>query len=418
MKTEKMQKQIESMIPTPQQIVEHLDKKLEEAKRLYAAANAEQRYVLERLFPQLKESEGERIRKAIVLFFELQDDNTTYSFIPKKDILSWLEKQGTKLSVYQNVLFKIATILLQHEDKEGSPLEQIRSIVVDDSLSAMDLEGQKPADKVEPKFHVGVWITNSIETVQITGYDIDYGYQVDYKGNLQHRDTDIIEKEYHLWNIQDAKDGDILACNNDILSICIFSHFDGINNKYASFLCHCGLEGEGLGQELNINGYHDDSTGYVPATKEQRDLLFQKIKEAGYEWDADKKELSRIYSILGQAADEHAFSNTCRLIGDKECVELQDYLKSLIPQSKLEWSEEDEQTYFKSVEALEDFGKFELADWLKEHKNQFLKPQNTWKPSDEQMGALLSKLHVLKGGGDKVQGMLESLYYDLKKLKE
>ena len=31
-----------------------------------------------------------------------------------------------------------------------------------------------------------------------------------------------------------------------------------------------------------------------PATKEQRDLLFSKMKEAGYEWDADKKELKKI----------------------------------------------------------------------------------------------------------------------------
>ena len=35
-----------------------------------------------------------------------------------------------------------------------------------------------------------------------------------------------------------------------------------------------------------------------PATKEQRDLLFQKMKEAGYEWDADKKELKKIEQKL------------------------------------------------------------------------------------------------------------------------
>ena len=35
----------------------------------------------------------------------------------------------------------------------------------------------------------------------------------------------------------------------------------------------------------NFNNYG------TPATKEQRDLLFQKMKEAGYEWDAEKKEL-------------------------------------------------------------------------------------------------------------------------------
>ncbi len=31
-----------------------------------------------------------------------------------------------------------------------------------------------------------------------------------------------------------------------------------------------------------------------PATKEQRDLLFQKMEEAGYEWDGEKKELKKI----------------------------------------------------------------------------------------------------------------------------
>ena len=47
-------------------------------------------YVVETIFPELKESEDEKIRKAIIEFFELQDDNTTYSFIPKKDILRYL----------------------------------------------------------------------------------------------------------------------------------------------------------------------------------------------------------------------------------------------------------------------------------------------------------------------------------------
>lgn len=51
---------------------------------------------LEYIFPGLKESKDERIRKAIIEFFELQDDNTTYSLVSKKDILIWLEKQGDK----------------------------------------------------------------------------------------------------------------------------------------------------------------------------------------------------------------------------------------------------------------------------------------------------------------------------------
>ena len=34
--------------------------------------------------------------------------------------------------------------------------------------------------------------------------------------------------------------------------------------------------------------------GSHPATKEQRDLLFQKMEEEGYQWDAEKKELKKI----------------------------------------------------------------------------------------------------------------------------
>ena len=73
---------------------------LERARYLYNAA-MDTGYMgecktLEVLFPELKESEDERIRKAIIEFFELQEDNTTYSFIPKQDIIAWLEKQGEK----------------------------------------------------------------------------------------------------------------------------------------------------------------------------------------------------------------------------------------------------------------------------------------------------------------------------------
>ena len=147
----------------------------------------------------------------------------------------------------------------------------------------------KPADKVEPKFNVGDWITNSIETVQITGYDIDYGYQVDYNGSLLHRNVDIIEKEYHLWNIQDAKDGDVLVASDG--SIFLFAGVVDYACKYYVALTtdnHVKIKG-GVG-----DGYWETSRATYPATKEQRDFLFVKMKEAGYEWDDKKKELRKI----------------------------------------------------------------------------------------------------------------------------
>ena len=171
---------------------------------------------------------------------------------------------------------------------------------IDYADEEFELVEQKPVDKAQPKFKVGDWITNSIETVQITVYDIDYGYQVDYKGNLQHRDTDIIEKEYHLWTIQDAKDGDVLCGypESEYPWIGIFHKL----NAEGSFVSHCYLQagqhgefcppsGENIFGKRNVDNH---SLNVVPAIKEQRDLLFKKMHEAGYEWDFEVKELNKI----------------------------------------------------------------------------------------------------------------------------
>ena len=62
------------------------EEKYEEAKRLYKTANADQRYVLEKLFPEFKESDDERIKREIIEYIK----TGTYH----KDWIAWLEKQG------------------------------------------------------------------------------------------------------------------------------------------------------------------------------------------------------------------------------------------------------------------------------------------------------------------------------------
>lgn len=48
-----------------------------------------------------------------------------------------------------------------------------------------------------------------------------------------------------------------------------------------------------LGRWIRNNwGLWDEKNCVHPATKKQRDLLFSKIKEEGYEWDANKKEIN------------------------------------------------------------------------------------------------------------------------------
>lgn len=263
--------------------------------------------------------EDEEVRQYIVRIMEQRDINVPMV----QKALAWLEKHGKSDKIVekaktekQRVLvtesdgsaniywdtrsLKDAITLLKHGLNYLQEIEVKKQIMPNSRFGGCseciptrfdkEKQGKKESnDKNEPKFNVGEWITNSIETVQITGYDIDYGYQVDYKGNLQHRDTDIIEKEYHLWTIADAMDGDVLTCNEEILlfksysvqgRISLYCWYNGQTNNF-----HC--------KEVNDTSLTTRNKIY-PATNEQRDTLFAKMKEAGYEWNAEKKELKKI----------------------------------------------------------------------------------------------------------------------------
>lgn len=77
--------------------------KIKEAKRLYETANADQKYVLESLFPEIRESDDERIKKSLISYlhglgeFDYPDKKTYH------DWLKWIEKQGEqeKPQVYE-----------------------------------------------------------------------------------------------------------------------------------------------------------------------------------------------------------------------------------------------------------------------------------------------------------------------------
>lgn len=103
---------------------------------------------------------------------------------------------------------------------------------------------------------------------------------------------------YHLWTIQDAKDGDVLIDKSGSRECpFIFKETKPSDIKTdmlnpLAVLGYCGIGGAGF---TKGSGWGDTANCiYYPATKEQRDLLFQKMKEAGYEWNDEKKELRKI----------------------------------------------------------------------------------------------------------------------------
>lgn len=148
--------------------------------------------------------------------------------------------------------------------------------------------------KLETKFKIGDWITDGQHTVQISEIDntIDGCYRC-FNGNHEFG-TFVIEitkadETFHSWSIKDAKKGDVLA--GDMLAtkyaVFIFKHMDLAGLSLCKSYCEViGDSGLGLGFDFSINGTH-------PATKEQRNHLFKKIKDAGYEWNPVTLELTR-----------------------------------------------------------------------------------------------------------------------------
>ena len=280
---------------------------------------------VEGFLPEFKESEDEKIRKFLIKWIQ---DNYYHGTteIPTKTLIAWLEKQGSEPNwchhkvdlsncseEYRKAYYDgwnncnqqhsqcksewndvvkclINGMKFYYEDNEEATWGTEKfPMKVKDILSWLEKQGrEKPADNVESKFKVGDWITDDEDEAifHITSYDIDYGYQLEtVNGTSFHYSDETIEKKYRLWTIQDAKDGDVLVDEDNNIGI-----YKGIEYIWWKSYIYLGCDNRLYG--FSIGGSHKQN-GAKPATKEQRDLLFQKMKEAGYEWDAEKKELKK-----------------------------------------------------------------------------------------------------------------------------
>jgi len=239
---------------------EALSKAKQVYKTPYTAHWDVMKELIEHLFPELKESQDERIRKWLIrdikqsLGDDVYNDESIHS---AKEALAWLEKQGEK----------------------------------------------EPIDKVEPKFRVGDWVACNSD-------DLRYLLRIVSISDKEYRTEDIqgvsarpkiwyLDKHYHRWTINDAKCGDVLAgeyddCKKPWVGIfkCISENRPQTQfDSYCFITCyrHEFITPDSCDFCNRCKGHTIRYT--KPATKKQRDFLFQKMYEAGYEWDAERKEL-------------------------------------------------------------------------------------------------------------------------------
>ena len=148
---------------------------------------------------------------------------------------------------------------------------------------------QKTADKIEPRFKVGDWVVRGDTIAQIVDIQEQYYVGLDINGKDFVSSRFLNSDKIHLWTIQDANDGNVIHLGT---VTAIFKKYIGREKC----ICYCSFCKDG-GFEIPIENGEDNIYGCynaTPATKEQRDLLFQKIKEVGYNWVAETKTLEKL----------------------------------------------------------------------------------------------------------------------------
>lgn len=181
-------------------------------------------------------------------------------------------------------------------ESNGCESTELKGKTASEEIKEIEVED---ANGVEPKFKVGDWIiTSENKVLQITSIE-DTSYR--FNNESHYWEIYYCDKECRLWTIQDAKDGDILVSLSKMHPFIFNGHYDE-NTDYV--YAYCGISDIIKDNSFYFDKYTDkefkvwDSAENVrPATRDQRNLLFSKMKDSGYEWDSKKKELIKTEQV-------------------------------------------------------------------------------------------------------------------------
>lgn len=210
------------------------------------------------------------IEKQYEANYQIRKDIATFIFNYRGDLKNrakWMDYLGIK------------AYFVQKQDKQNpQPTLTLKSAI--EAAKEEKVDNQNCGKPAEPKFHesdfiVGPYCRGKVIALTADAYLLDTGQGIPFS----------CEDNVHRWTIEDAKDGDVLIASDESIFI-----YAGSTDRHAKFylaLTKCG--------KLNVDGGNwEDKNSVHPATKEQRDVLFTKMKEAGYEWDAEKLELKKL----------------------------------------------------------------------------------------------------------------------------
>lgn len=202
--------------------------------------------------------------------------NPEQHFIEIKDErIAWLEKQGEQRS---DCGISEAT-----KQKLKDSLNNALAVETGESWNEF-LDEQEPIDKAEPKFKAGDWIVFNGLTLLVNEVVQGYYRTISIGGIRNSYDWDI-DNAARLWTIEDANDGDVLNSTR-VQATIIFKNF---NPDCKHINAYCALQ-----SDIFIHQEMLWDRDFEPSPKIWEYKLFAAMKESGYEWDSEKKELRKI----------------------------------------------------------------------------------------------------------------------------
>lgn len=359
--------------------------------------------VCEQIFPELAESEDERIRKDLITYLKSVQGETLDLTISVPKWIAYLEKQKESLHISETCKEKPNSFT----DKDEKMLERVleslvcyRSKVydegegelareIDEEIAWMQAwEEQKPLSPEEkmnhPLYLEGFDVGK--EVGKVLAEPVECGEEDDIVSPPQNWD-EFKEKHVRLSDAYLRGKADGIEFGRKLEKQMTNEWSEEDEEKLKAI---CTYLRDYL--RLSKNGDIQRFEGYCDWLNDR----LKSIRPVKQEWtEEEKQKLNRIYSIIGWAMDEHAFSSCKKLIGDKEGVELQDFLRSIAKQGQQpRWKPSD--------------GCLGVCGDPS--------PAGVWKPSEEQMGALAYAIQVLAPRAAKASEELENLREQLKKM--
>lgn len=383
--------------------------------------------ILENKFPELKESEDERVRNFLIGYFDkLIDENSEWGLTKetREKIITWLEKQGNLMKALQISNAKIGELIEENyylKEKQGEHAKFRDSIQIGDKVTrnedgvlvnlsqlkrvakpaekqgkqkpiepqqdmlsqekyakAVDecIYGeQKPAEWSEDDKKMSRFIGNAITADDASIYLESKGIQViDAHVWLEKLKERVQPQPKQDWSAEDeVKINRIVAC----------------------------LE------NLNVAD-NDILLKDVDWLKSLKDRVQPKPRQ---EWSEEDEDMfKKFVSLIPQCMTANSYN---------EYINWFKSLKDRVLPTEQDWSEEDRKTIETAIKVCQSNGFSETAIYLKSLKDRVL-PQNTWKPSDKQLHYLSWIANVKLGDGiveQEVSKHLNELYEDLKKLR-